>query len=100
MTTLHSTTDLQRMTLPELRKEVSTLRAEAARVRLAIEMQGEKNHAQYRTLRRGVARMLTVITMKEKGDKGAQTEAPSASKVSARKTSQTKKKPVQDSSAS
>ncbi len=96
MTTLHSTTDLQRMTLSELKKEVNALRSEAARLRLAIEMQGEKNHAQYRTMRRSIARMLTVVTMKEKAGEGVQEKN---STVSSGKTSQKKKKPVQDLSA-
>jgi ribosomal protein L29 len=105
MTIIHATKDLLRMTPVELQKEISSSRSELARLRLAIEMQGEKNHAKYRTLRRSIARMLTVATMQEKAtqEKGGAEEkkAPkkAVTKVSSRKTSQKPKKPVQGSRA-
>jgi ribosomal protein L29 len=82
-------TELTRMTAQELRKELQVKRAECARMRIAIEMGAEKNHASYKLLRRDVARMTMVLDHMPK--------TPVAAKETPVKTSQTKTKSVKGS---
>ncbi|MSR67903.1 50S ribosomal protein L29 [Candidatus Peribacteria bacterium] len=84
MSTVASTTELQRMTPVELRQEIALHQSEYAKMRMGVEMQKEKNHALYKAKRREIARMKTVETGMKK----------SAPKVSAKTASQMKKKTV------
>ena len=54
------------MTPTELRREIVAARSEYAAMRMGIEMQKEKNHARFKTKRRGIARMSTVLRGMEK----------------------------------
>jgi ribosomal protein L29 len=85
MSTSVAITDLKRMTASELRKEIMVKRAEAAKMRMGLEMQSEKNHAAYRVAKRDLARMSMVLADMEKsapsGKAGkANNEAKTASK--------------------
>ncbi len=62
-----STTELHRMTMTELRRELLVKRVEYAKMRLGIEMQKEKNHARFKTMRKEIARMSTILTGMQKG---------------------------------
>ncbi len=91
MTPNSAMTELKRLPLPELRRELGAKRVEAAKMRMGLKMQSEKNHAAYRTVRRDIARMSMAVRDLEKA-------APVAVK-SAEKTSQTSKKAVQSASS-
>lgn len=88
MKKLSSTTEQERLSPTELTKEILADKAEAARIRLSIEMGSEKNHAKYRDLRRKIARMSTTLT-----------NALATSKETERKTSQVHEKSVQRTSS-
>ena len=71
-------TELSRMTPTELRKELFLKRTEAAKMRLGLEMQAEKNHAAYRVLKKEIARMTMVLhTMQKNGKTETSAEMPS-----------------------
>jgi ribosomal protein L29 len=53
--------ELERMTLQELRKELELKRAEAAKMRIELGMQSEKNSGHYQLKRREIARMTMVL---------------------------------------
>ena len=96
MSTMHSITELRRMTPSELRRDLKLSSAECSRMRIAIEMQSEKNHALYRRMKRDRARMTMVLRDMEK--KGVSSVAAEVSKKeSSVKASQTKKKSVKGS---
>lgn len=87
MKTSTTTTELLRMTPKELRQEIALHRTEYAKMRMGVEMQKEKNHAQYKAKRREIARMNTILTAMMKN--GA-----SPAKISEEKPSQVAKKSV------
>lgn len=96
MSTEHfSAAELKRMTLSELRKELSVKRADAAKMRLGLTMQKEKNSALYRRLKADIARILFVVSGMEKGGKSTDREVPKAEES----PSQKPKKSVKDSSS-
>jgi ribosomal protein L29 len=86
-----SITELSRMTITELRKELQVKRAELAKMRMGLTMQSEKNHAQYKVQKKDVARMSMVMMQLEK--KGQTQTAAEPSQASEKKT--IKKKPSQ-----
>lgn len=67
MKTTSATTELLRMTPQELQKEIALKRAECSKLRIAIEIGAEKNHATYRRMRREIARMVMVHDSMKKG---------------------------------
>ncbi len=92
-----STTELQRMTPDELRLEIAVRRIEYAKMRIGVEMQKEKNHAHFKTRRKEIARMMTVLNMMKKVAPVAKVPVIVAEKTekTEKKSSQTKKKSVQ-----
>ncbi len=101
MSTSSTTTELRRMTKEELRQDIALHTAEYAKMRMGIEMQKEKNHALYKSKRREIATMKTVLTEMEKNP--VQPSKPSVSSDPVKelkaekpknKASQTVKKPV------
>lgn len=66
MKTPSATTELMRMTPQELQKEIALKRSECSKLRIAIEMGSEKNHARYRRLHREIARMVMVYDAMKK----------------------------------
>jgi len=101
MSTKISVTELSRMSLSELRKELQMKRAELAKMRMGLVMQSEKNHALYKVHKKEVARMTMVLMQLEK--KGPMPQAskepsqPSEKKTVKKKPSQTAKKSVKHS---
>lgn len=89
MSTNTSTIELQRMTQDELRQDIALHTAEYAKMRMGIGMQKEKNHALFKSKRREIARMKTVLA-------GMRQSAPVSKKsaVSKELPSQSDKKPV------
>lgn len=87
-----SATDIRRMTPQELRKDLQVKRAEAAKMRICLQMQSEKNSGLYRAHRRDIARMTMVLREMEKNP--AKPEAKVAPKETVKKASQSVKKPV------
>ncbi len=88
-----STTELSRMTADELRRDLAMHRIEYAKMRMDIELQKEKNHALFKQKRKEIARMSTVLTAMQRGQKT--TKVPAAESV--QKASQPTKKPVKRS---
>jgi ribosomal protein L29 len=74
--------ELRRMSVTELRKELSLKSASYARHRIGITMQSEKNHAACRLMRRDIARMNMVLRDLEKNQKNPVKKAVEASSVS------------------
>ena len=87
-------TELQRMTPDELRRDLTLRRAEAAKMRIAIGMQSEKNHALYRTHRRDIARMTMVLQQMMKNPVSAPAPKTAPAAKTPEKASQKAKKPV------
>ncbi len=107
MSTKTSTAELQRMTQNELRQDIALHTAEYAKMRMGIGMQKEKNHALFKSKRREIARMKTVLTSMEKNQKkpmnpkiptkptqSLESSVSSVSLDSTKKPSQSDKKPV------
>ncbi len=61
MATKTTITELRKMQLPDLEREVTSKRMEIAKVRIGIEMRQEKDTAKLKRDRRDLARLLTVI---------------------------------------
>lgn len=59
-------TELRTMQVSDLRKEIRTQRTEVQKMRIQITMNTEKDTAKYRREKRQLARMLTVLTEKER----------------------------------
>jgi ribosomal protein L29 len=87
--------ELERMTPPELGRELRGKHAELAKMRLGLTMGSEKNHAKYKAIKKDAARMAMVLRNMEK--KGMTTKAPKAE--TAPKTSKVAKKSVEKASA-
>ncbi len=85
-----SPAELRRMTPSELRKELSVKRAEAAKMRIGLTMQKEKNSALYRRIRREIAQILFILSEMERG-----ATAPKSAKEQAESPSQDGEKSVQ-----
>ncbi len=87
------TTELERMTPQELRKDLQVKRAEVAKMRINLSMQSEKNSGLYQHMRRDIARMTMVLKRMEKNP--ATTQAPkAAAPESPTKASKSAKKAV------
>jgi len=91
-----SVTDIRRMTPQELRKDLALKRAEAAKMRIGLEMQSEKNSGLYRAHKRDIARMVMVLCEMEKNPVAAKPEAKTVAKETKKKASQSVKKSVKD----
>ncbi len=91
MSTFPSMTELRKMSLSELRKDLKSQHGQAAKMRLTIKLGKEKNHAAYRALKKHIARSTMVLTEFEK--KGLpESETPTTlkrPKASAKKTKDT-----------
>lgn len=61
-------TELRKMTAEDLHNEIHEHRALAGKTRLDVELKKEKNAAKAKTQRRAVARMLTILGEKERGE--------------------------------
>ncbi len=83
-----SATELRKMQIPELRKEIERRRLELAKDRLGISMRSLKDTARYRRAKRDLARMCTVLTQLEAGSQsGLKTSAsPTTVPAPARRT--------------
>ncbi len=91
------TTELQRMTPDELRRDIAVHRIEYAKMRMGVEMQKEKNHALFKSKRKEIARMMTVLNMMKKVAPAVKAPVAPAAKTekTEKKSSQAKKKSVQ-----
>jgi ribosomal protein L29 len=58
-------TELRKMPVADLRKEISSHQSEMAKMRLGLEMRSFKDSAKLRRFRKELARMLTVVSEKE-----------------------------------
>ena len=85
--------ELERMSPSELQRELKIKRAEAARMRLGLEMQKEKDHAAYRVLRKDIARMSMIAERMKKSKKNEKSE-----KNTNKTTSKLPTNPVKDAS--
>ena len=56
-----SVTEFRRQSMKELRTDLQLKRAEAAKIRIGLTMQSEKNSGLYRTKKREIARMSMVL---------------------------------------
>jgi|GEM_PF-477558 ribosomal protein L29 len=74
MSTPVSTAELKRLSPTELRKEIYLRRVECAKMRIGIKMQSEKNHALYRTKRREIGRLMTILQGQERSEKNTTNE--------------------------
>lgn len=102
MATFTSVTELKKMAPAELMKERDELAIQAAKMRLAIELGKEKNHAHYRRMRRQIARTETVLgESKRKSLKESAPKATISAPKSEQKAAATQKKaPKKQASAS
>ena len=89
-----SVTEIRRMSVQELRKELQIKRAEAAKMRMGLVMQSEKNSGLYRAHKRDLARMTMVLRELEKKPVAPKAELKTVAKETPKKTSQTVKKSV------
>lgn len=86
MATALTIIELRKMPSADLTREAEARRSEIAGLRMGIELRKEKNTAKYRTAKRELARMLTVLAEKTVTDETPKKE-PSAAKKASRKTS-------------
>ncbi len=86
-------TEIERMTLPELRKDLQLKHAEVAKMRIHLDIQSEKNSGLYRHMRRDIARMTMVLKRMEKNPT-AKTEPKVVAAEKPKKASQSAKKSV------
>jgi ribosomal protein L29 len=89
MATLPTITEVRKMSVEDLRSEVTTVRREAARIRLGIELSKEKDSSQLKKLRKHLAQILTVLQEKNQTEKiqksqTMQKRTPSESSVSSK----------------
>lgn len=81
----HTTaTELRNMQVKDLQKEITSQKAEVARLNMAVTMQKEKNSAKYKHEKKQLARMETVLAEKLSQEL---LSAPKKSTVSAPKSS-------------
>ncbi len=85
-------TELERMTPQELRKDLQVKRAEAAKMRINIRVQSEKNSGLYQHMRRDIARMTMVLKRLDRNPASVK-EMPKAVETP-KKASQSVKKSV------
>ncbi len=89
--------ELQRLAPKELERELKLKMAEAAHMRLGLEIQKEKNHAAYKALRKDIARMTMVLgQMKQKNQTNQKNQTSESVVSSKEKASQTAKVAVKD----
>ena len=92
MSSTTTITELRAMSVSDLHKEIRAHQTEVQKMRLQITMNTEKDTAKYRREKRQLARMMTVLTEKQKATKGTEAtketlkQKPKAAKVPARKT--------------
>jgi ribosomal protein L29 len=86
MAGLPTTTELRKMNVDDLRSEVTSVRREAARIRLGVELQKEKNTARLPTLRRHLAQVLTVLQEKSSTNSSSNSSHVSGSSSRAKKS--------------
>ncbi len=91
-----SVTEIRRMTPQELRKDLQVRRAEAAKMRIGLAMQSEKNSGLYRAHKRDIARMTMVLRELQKKPVASKPEVKTSAKETPKKTSQKVKKSVKD----
>ncbi len=91
-----SVTEIRRMTPQELRKDLQVKRAEAAKMRIGLTMQSEKNSGLYRAHKRDIARMAMVLNEMTKNPTTSVPEVKNAVQKSPKKASQKAKKSVKD----
>lgn len=91
-----SVAEIRRMTPQELRKDLQVKRAEAAKMRLGLEMQSEKNSGLYRAHKRDIARMTMVLHEMQKNPVAAKPDVKIAPTETPKKASQKAKKSVKD----
>lgn len=89
-----SVTEIRRMTPQELRKDLQLKRAEAAKMRIGLEMQSEKNSGLYRAHKRDIARMSMVLTEMEKNPVVTKPDVKIVAQETPKKASQSVKKSV------
>ncbi len=98
MSTKTSTIELSRMTPAELRQDIALHIGEYAKMRMGIGMQKEKNHALFKSKRREIAKMKTVLTAMEANQKNGRKEKnetmTKSAPVSPETASKKVKKPV------
>ncbi len=106
MSTTLTMTELSRMSAEEISRDLRSKKADVAKMRLGLEMKSEKNHALYKVYRKEIARATMVLRQLQRGKvlqvrsesaKKSATVSGDDSKISSRKTSQTKKKSVKGS---
>lgn len=97
MSNLTSTDELKRMLPDELHRELTQVRLEADKMRLAITVGSKKNSAEYRSTKRQIARILTVLSHMKTAKPVA--AAPKKETKAAKKPSQAKKTSVKESSS-
>lgn len=93
MATLASTTELRKMSVADLRKEVSEKRAEVAKLHIGVQMKTEKDTAKFAREKKHLARLLTILVEKESGEESAKT-LKSSQKTSTVPASDTETKPA------
>lgn len=64
MAKLPTIAEVRKMSLEDLRSEVTTVRREAARIRMGVELGKEKDTSQMKKLRKHLAQILTVLQEK------------------------------------
>ncbi|OGJ70630.1 50S ribosomal protein L29 [Candidatus Peribacteria bacterium RIFCSPLOWO2_12_FULL_53_10] len=64
MAKLPTIAEIRKMSVEDLRSEVATVRREAARIRLGVELSKEKDASQVKKLRKHLAQILTVLQEK------------------------------------
>lgn len=84
-----SLTELRKMQIADLQKDITAQKVQVAKLRLGVTMQKEKDHARYKREKRQLAKMLTVLTEKKQAESLKQKEAQST--VSAQENSSSTK---------
>ncbi|MDD3897065.1 MAG: 50S ribosomal protein L29 [Candidatus Peribacteraceae bacterium] len=88
--------ELRSMQVADLTREVRGLRNDVAKMKIGIKMGKQKDTGGYRSAKRQLARMLTVLTMKNKTDerkeKTEKSSSSPSSKASVSSTSSKRKK--------
>ncbi|TSC60761.1 MAG: hypothetical protein Greene041662_64 [Candidatus Peregrinibacteria bacterium Greene0416_62] len=83
MAKLPTITETRKMSIEDLRSEAATIRREAARIRLGVELSKEKDTSQVKKLRKHLAQILTVLQEKmqtnQKSTSSASSESPTKS---------------------
>lgn len=89
--------ELRNMQVADLTRESRGLRNEVAKMKIGINLGKQKNTGDYRDAKRQLARMLTVLTNKQKTEKSEKTEQTEVAQ-SAPSSQPSKKKAINSSS--